>query len=94
MKKLRDIKCIDILCINCPLRIFGCTARSKTFGAEKEAKWSMGMTLGEILGAKFDSVSESVKNNEIMTMAFGRAILCAEIALSNYIDEEDLLQDD
>lgn len=96
MKQLKDCKCIEICCKNCPLRIFGCTVpqHSIFYVCEEVEKWSRDMTLGEILDSRIEAVRDSVKENPVIKLVFGNAVACAEIALLNYIDEEELLQDD
>lgn len=96
MKQLKDCKCIELPCQNCPLRIFGCTAvnHSDVYVCENMEYWGLNMTLSEILNVRIDTVSESVKENQIMRMVFDNAVAMAQIALLNYIDEEELLSDD
>lgn len=96
MKQLKDCRCRELRCKNCPLRIFGCTAiyHPEFYICEEEEKWSMDMTLDDILDSRVAAIIESVKDNPVMKLVFGNAVACAEIALLNYIDEEELLQDD
>lgn len=96
MKQLKDCKCEELRCIDCPLRIFGCTAiqHSIFHVCEEEEKWGLDMTLDEILDERISAVKESIKENPVMKLVFGNAVTCAEIALLNYIDEEELLSDD
>ena len=96
MKQLKDCKCIELRCEKCPLRIFGCTApqHSLFYVCEEVEKWSLDMTLDEILDSRIEAVRDSIKENPVMKLVFGNAVACAEIALLNYIDEEELIQDD
>lgn len=94
MKKLGVCKCIEIACVNCPLRIFGCTAIPTTFGGiEKDASWNPNMTLNEVLDAKIDATRESVKDDFIMYTVFWNVIATVEPALHKCIDEEELNHD-
>ena len=52
------------------------------------------MTLDEILDERINAVKDSIRENPVMKLVFGNSVACAEIALLNYIDEEELLQDD
>ena len=96
MKQLKDCKRKELRCKNCPLRIFGCTAPQHSIFhvCEEVEKWGSDMTLDEILDSRIEAVRDSVKENPVMKLVFGNAVACAEIALFNYIDEEELLQDD
>ena len=96
MKQLKNCKCIELRCIDCPLRIFGCTAlqHSNFHVCEEVEKWSRDMTLDEILDERINAVKDSIRENPVMKLVFGNAVACAKIALLNYIDEEGLLQDD
>ena len=84
------------MCKDCPLRIFGCTAPQHSIFhvCEEVEKWSLDMTLDEILDERIEAIRDSIKGNPVMKLVFGNAVACAEIALLNYIDEEKLLQDD
>ena len=96
MKQLKDCKCKELRCIDCPLRIFGCTAiqHSIFHVCEEVETWGRDMTLDEILDERINAVKDSIKGNPVMKLVFGNAVACAEIALLNYIDEEKLIQDD
>ena len=96
MKQLKDCKCKELSCQDCPLRIFGCTAPQHSIFhvCEEVEKWGLDMTLGEILDERINAVKDSIQENPLMKLVFGNAVACAEIALLNYIDEEELLQDD
>lgn len=96
MKQLKDCKCKELRCKDCPLRIFGCTVPQHSIFhvCEEVEKWNYDMTLDEILDERIEVVRDSINGNPIMKLVFGNAVACAEIALLNYIDEEELLQDD
>ena len=96
MKQLKDCKCKELRCIDCPLRIFGCTALQHSIFhvCEEVEMWGRDMTLDEILDERINAVKDSIGANPVMKLVFGNAVACAEIALLNYIDEEELLSDD
>ena len=96
MKQLKDCKCKELRCKDCPLRIFGCTVpqHSIFYVCEEEEKWDLDMTLDEILDERIEVVRDNIKENPVMKLVFANAVACAEIALLNYIDEEELLSDD
>ena len=96
MKQLKDCKCKELRCKDCPLRIFGCTVPQHSIFhvCEEEEKWGLDMTLDEILDERINAIRDSIKENPVMKLVFGNAVACAEIALLNYIDEEELLSDD
>lgn len=96
MKQLKDYKCKELRCIDCPLRIFGCTVpqHSIFYVCEEVEKWGRDMTLDEILDERINAVKDSIKENPVIKLVFGNAVACAKIALLNYIDEEELLSDD
>ena len=96
MKQLKDCKCKELRCKDCPLRIFGCTAPQHSIFhvCEEVEKWGLDMTLDEILDSRIEAVRDSVKENPVMKLVFDNAVAFAEIALLNYIDEEELLSDD
>ena len=96
MKQLKDCKCKELRCKDCPLRIFGCTVvqHARFYVCEEEEKWDLDMTLDEILDERIEVVRDSIKENPVIKLVFGNAVACAEIALLNYIDEEELLSDD
>lgn len=96
MKQLKDCKCKELRCIDCPLRIFWRTIPQHSYFhvCEEVEKWGLDITLGEILDERINAVKDSIQENPVMKLIFCNAVACAEIALLNYIDEEELIQDD
>lgn len=95
MKQLKNCKCRELRCKDCPLRIFGCTIINHTqyYVIEDEESWNLDMTLYAILNERILTVEPTVTENKLMKLIFDNAVACAEIALLNYIDEEELLDD-
>ena len=61
MKQLKDCKRKELRCIDCPLRIFGCTAvqHSIFHVCEEVEKWGRDMTLDEILDERINAIFNS-----------------------------------
>lgn len=95
MKQLKDCKCRELRCKDCPLRIFGCTIvdHSEYYVIEDEESWNLEMTLDEVLEERILTVKPTVTENKLMKLIFDSAVACAKIALLNYIDEEELNHD-
>lgn len=89
MKQLKDYKCGEMLCSQCPLRVFGCAIAVGTLGLVKEPNWSQEMTLGDILTSAVDAIAPIAVNNPKLRRLLTCCVTAARLELLGYIDEED-----
>ena len=88
-KQLKDYKCGEMLCGQCPLRVFGCAIAVGTLGLVKEPRWSQEMTLGEILTSAVDAIAPIAVDNPKLRRLLICCTTAARVELLGYIDEEE-----
>lgn len=90
IRELKNVHCGEMYCKNCPLRIFGCGARSHASIADS-APWSQNMTLEEVLESKVSMMEKTIADTDTnMRGALKAVVSIINIALLGYIDEEEL----